>query len=137
MSAERKSGCVVGAQKQNRTTSFLTTLRATWSHVSSSETCQQAALGNEMSYLPALAAEFQSFSRDLPASLSPDLRGPAAEVRVLFIHRGTATRLCARAVSDKPAPLALGELGRQSLPAGSRAGTSTSFHRGHPGADGC
>lgn len=50
-----------------------------------------------------LAVEFRAFSNYLPACLSPDLKEPASEVRMLFIHRGTATSLCAQAVTDKPA----------------------------------
>lgn len=49
---------------------------------------------------------------------SPD---PAAEVRLLFIHHYKAQ---CQAVSDKPALLALGELGRQSLPAGAGLGAA-------------
>lgn len=50
-----------------------------------------------------LAVEFQVFSNYLPACLSPDLKEPASEVRMLFIRHGAATSLCAKAVTDKPA----------------------------------
>jgi len=50
-----------------------------------------------------LAVEFQAFSDYLSACLSPDLKEPAAEVRMLFIHRGTAAWLRAEAVSDRAA----------------------------------
>lgn len=50
-----------------------------------------------------LAVEFQAFSNYMPACLSPDLKESASEVKMVFIHQGTATRLCAEAVTDKPA----------------------------------
>lgn len=114
---------MVGAQEQNSTRSSLTAPRATCSGVSSSEACQRQL--RDMGWVIYFFTQrFQTFRSDLPAAsaLTPE---PAAEVRVLFIHHD---KLCAGAVSDKAAPVALG---RQGLPAG------TSFHRGHPGADRC
>lgn len=87
--SREESGCVVGAQEQNRPRSFLTTLRAHCSSVSRSESCQRQLWETSWVIYPVLAA----VSNLLKWFASPDPR-PSCRGEAVFIHHKAPCQGC-------------------------------------------